>query len=208
MRGRFITVEGAEGAGKSTNVAFIERLLQARGIVVRTTREPGGTPLAEEIRQLLLAPREEAVDAAAETLLMFAARAQHLATCIEPALAAGNWVLCDRFTDSTFAYQGGGRGVDEAWLAALAERVHGDRWPDLTLYLDAPAAVGVERLGDGAPDRFEAEGTAFLERARAVFRKRAVRLPRIVEVDANRPLGEVQADLAAAIERALEAWGQ
>lgn len=208
MRGRFITVEGAEGAGKSTNVAFIERLLQAHGIVVRTTREPGGTPLAEEIRRLLLAPREEAVDAAAETLLMFAARAQHLATSIEPALAAGDWVLCDRFTDSTFAYQGGGRGVDEAWLAALAERVHGHCWPDLTLYLDAPAAVGVQRLGDGALDRFEAEGTGFLGRARAVFRKRAACLPRIVEVDANRPLGEVQAELAAAIERALEAWGQ
>ena len=208
MRGRFITVEGAEGAGKSTNVAFIERLLEARGMVVEATREPGGTPLAEQIRRLLVTPRKEAVDATAETLLIFAARAQHLAACIEPALAAGRWVLCDRFTDSTFAYQGGGRGVDEAWIEQLADRVHGDRWPDLTLYLDAPPAVGVERLGGRALDRFEAEGTAFLGRARATFRRRAAGLPRIVEVDANRPLAEVQADLAAAIERALRAWGR
>ena len=208
MRGRFITVEGAEGAGKSTNVAFIERLLQSRGVVVHATREPGGTPLAEEIRRLLVTPREEAVDATAETLLIFAARAQHLAACVEPALAAGRWVLCDRFTDSTFAYQGGGRGVDEAWLEHLADRVHGHRWPDLTLYLDAPPTVGVQRLGGRPLDRFEAEGTAFLGRARATFRRRAARLPRIVEVDANRALAEVQADLTTAVERALEAWGQ
>ena len=206
MRGRFITVEGAEGAGKSTNVAFIAQLLQGRGVDVRTTREPGGTPLAEHIRQLLLAPREETVHAATETLLIFAARAQHLAAHIEPTLAAGSWVLCDRFTDSTFAYQGGGRGVDEGWIEQLAERVHGRLWPDLTLYLDAPPAVGVQRLGGRAPDRFEAEGEAFLGRARAVFRKRAAHLPRIVEVDANRPLAEVQADLEAIIERSLGAW--
>ena len=205
-RGRFITVEGAEGVGKSTNIAFAQRLLEARGVDVVATREPGGTCLAEEVRQLLLAPRSEAVDAVAETLLVFAARAQHLAVRVEPALAAGSWVLCDRFTDSTFAYQGGGRGVSEGLLAQLAEQVHGGRWPDLTLYLDAPFAVGAGRLADRPRDRIEQEGAAFFERVRAVFRQRARQLPRIALVDADRPLAAVQQDLARTIDAALAKW--
>lgn len=202
--GRFITVEGAEGSGKSTNIDFLRELLEARGIVVHATREPGGTPLAEEVRALLLASRnDELVDALAETLLMFAARAQHLATSIRPALAAGRWVLCDRFTDSTFAYQGGGRGVSRSLLQQLAEAVHGDCWPYRTFYLDAPFAVGSRRLAGRERDRFEREDAAFFDRVRAVFRERAARLPRIVEIDATRPLAAVQRDLRLAVDELL-----
>ena len=201
--GRFITVEGAEGSGKSTNIAFLSQLLEARGIMVHTTREPGGTPLAEEIRALLLAPRLEPVDALSETLLVFAARAQHLAGSVRPALAAGDWVLCDRFTDSTFAYQGGGRGVSQRLLQRLADLVHPDCWPDKTFYLDAPFAVAERRLADRARDRFEQENAAFFERVRDVFRERAARLPRIVEIDATRPLAAVQRDLRLAVDELL-----
>lgn len=187
-------------------MAFLQRLLEARGVDVVPTREPGGTCLAEEVRALLLAPRSERVDALAETLLIFAARAQHLAVGIEPALAAGKWVLCDRFTDSTFAYQGGGRGVPEDLLAQLAEQVHGSRWPDLTLYLDAPFETGAGRTGGRVRDRIEQEDSAFFERVREVFRRRAAGLPRITLVDADRPLAAVQRDLARAIDAALTEW--
>lgn len=203
--GRFITLEGAEGVGKSTSLDFVHGYLADHGIDALVTREPGGTPLAEEIRQLVLAPRDEAVDAVAETLLIFAARAQHFANVIQPALDKGQWVLCDRFTDSTFAYQGGGHGVSEAFLKALAAQVHGDCWPHLTLYLDAPLEVGLERIATRVLDRMEREPQAFFERARAVFRRRAREYIRIVEIDASQTRGAVRHDIAGVLDRFLAA---
>lgn len=208
-RGRFITIEGVDGAGKSTTLDFIRERLTARGHEVLTTREPGGTPLAEEIRSLALAERTEAVDPLAETLLIFAARAQHVATRVRPALEAGRWVLCDRFTDSTFAYQGGGVGVEDAVIAQLAERVHGDCWPDLTIYLDAPVDVAMQRVRQrgqqksAGQDRFEKEQREFFERVRKIFRSRARTYPRIVEVDASQPLQTVYAQLATLLDEQL-----
>ncbi len=201
-RGRFLTVEGGEGAGKSTNIARIVACLEARGLAVEVTREPGGTPLAEEIRTLLLEPREESLAPLTELLLMFAARAQHLAQRIEPALAAGRWVVCDRFTDATFAYQGGGRALGTAPIEILARLVHDARWPDFTLYLDVPPAQGLSRArARGEPDRIEREAQDFFERVRAVYLDRARAEPaRFAVVDASRPLAAVEADVAAALE--------
>ena len=201
--GRFITLEGGEGVGKTTNLALIADILEDRGLTVLVTREPGGTPLAEDIRAMLLASRDEAMAPLAETLLVFAARAQHMANVIEPALAAGRWVLCDRFTDSTFAYQAGGRALGSAVVEQLAAVVHGHRWPDLTLYLDAPIETAMARIADRESDRFEREPPAFFERARAVYRERAERIDRIVEIDASRPLDAVRADVAATLDRFL-----
>ena len=203
--GRFITLEGAEGVGKSTSLDFVHRYLAERGIDALVTREPGGTPLGEEIRQLVLAPRDEPVDALAETLLIFAARAQHFANVIRPALDNGQWVLCDRFTDSTFAYQGGGHGVAEAFLATLAAQVHADCWPHLTLYLDAPLEVGIERIATRELDRIEREPLAFFERTRAVFKQRAKELERIVEIDASQVRSAVRSDIAAVLDRFMAA---
>ena len=161
-RGLFITVEGGEGVGKSTNLAYLRDCLTERGIDLLVSREPGGTPLAENIRELLVAVREEAIDPMAELLLIFAARAQHLHTVIEPALAAGRWVLCDRFTDATYAYQSGGRGVDAATVRRLENLVQGELRPDFTLLLDAPVETGMERARErGDLDRFEREELAF-----------------------------------------------
>ncbi len=199
-RGRFITLEGGEGVGKTTNLALIRDLLERHGHDVLVTREPGGTPLAEEIRDLLLRSREEAMVPLTEALLMFAARAQHVETVIGPALAAGRWVLCDRFTDSTFAYQAGGRGLAMEVIERLAELVHDTRWPDLTLYLDAPVGTALGRIADRDKDRFEGENVAFLESVREVFRQRATRHARIVEIDASRALEHVHLDVAAAID--------
>ena len=168
-RGRFITLEGSEGAGKSTNLEVISEFLRGLEIDVLVTREPGGTPLAEDVRALLLAVRDEAVDPLAETLLMFAARAQHVAAVIEPALAAGRWVLCDRFTDATRAYQSGGRGVDAASIETLAGLVHPNLEPDLTLFLDVPVDQALERIRGRALDRFEREQISFFERVRARY---------------------------------------
>ena len=206
-RGRFITLEGGEGVGKTTNLALIADILEDRGLDVLVTREPGGTPLAEDIRAMLLANREETVAPLAEALLIFAARAQHLANVIEPALDAGRWVLCDRFTDSTFAYQGGGRALGAAVVEQLAAMVHGSRWPDLTVYLDAPVETALARIADREKDRFEGERLAFFERARAVYRERARRSDRIVEIDASRPLDAVHADVAATLDRFLATAG-
>ena len=198
-RGRFITVEGMEGVGKTTHVQTIRRCMEDAGIDIVVTREPGGTPLAEQIRGLLVSPREEAVDALAETLLVFAARAQHVAMVIEPALHAGQWVLCDRFTDSTFAYQCGGRGVSEALVEALAEAVHGHCWPDITFHLDAPVDVALGRIAERSRDRFEREDAAFFERVRGAFRRRARQQPRIVQIDASGALEGVDRALADAL---------
>ena len=191
-RGLFITVEGVEGVGKSTNMAFIGEL-QA-GIDYITTREPGGTPLAEDVRSLLLTPRQESVAENTELLLMFAARAQHIATVIEPALARGQWVLCDRFTDATYAYQGGGRGIDKGKIAALEQWVQGSLRPDYTVLLDAPVAVGMARVNKrGALDRFEQEQQQFFERVRAAYLAMAEQQARYRLVDAAQDLAQVQA---------------
>ena len=201
-RGRFISVEGGEGAGKSSNLEHIVATLRRRGIDPEITREPGGTPLAEELRALLLAPREESLAPMTELLLMFAARAQHLAERIEPALAAGRWVVCDRFTDATFAYQGGGRELDPAHIETLAALVHPTRWPDLTLYLDLAPEQGLARArGRGEPDRIERESRCFFERVRAVYVDRARAEPeRFAVIDASRSLDEVRADVTLALD--------
>ncbi len=194
MAGKFITVEGIEGVGKSTNLAFIEQWLRARDIDVVVTREPGGTELAEAIRGLLLDSPPGSVPEMAELLLMFAARASHLRELIEPSLRAGRWVVCDRFTDASYAYQGAGRGLGDAPVATLESLVQGGLRPDLTLLLDAsPDFTASRRASRGTDDRFEKEGRAFFERVRAAYLQRAAAEPgRIKCVDASRPLTEVQ----------------
>lgn len=181
--GRFVTFEGIDGAGKSTHIDAAASALRAAGRRVVVTREPGGTELAERLRELVLARR---MDALTETLLVFAGRRDHLAQVIEPALARGDDVLCDRFTDATFAYQGGGRGLDGAWLAALERWVQQGRQPDLTLWFDVPPAVAARRRSAArAPDRFEAEDLAFFERVRGGYAARAeAAAGRIVRIDA------------------------
>lgn len=204
MMQRFITLEGSEGAGKSTCLAFIRQYFAEKGLPLCVTREPGGTPLAEDIRTLLLAKREEPVAPDAELLLVFAARAQHLARVIRPALERGEWVLCDRFTDATYAYQGGGRGLSHERIAQLEAMVQGGLRPGLTLLLDLPVAQGLARAEARAEkDRFESEQQAFFERVRRVYRERAAAEPaRFRVLDAARPLAEVQ----AATRRVLDAW--
>lgn len=205
MNGRFITLEGGEGVGKSTNLALVVALIEAHGHSVVTTREPGGTPLAEEIRDLFLGVREETVHGLTELLLIFAARAQHLETVIKPALAAGQWVVCDRFTDATYAYQGGGRGLPVAQIEALELLVQGDLRPDLTLYLDVDPQTGYTRISDREHDRMEKEAIAFHERVRAAYLQRAAAAARIQVVDASLPLADVQAGIRAIIEEFVSA---
>jgi len=207
MRGRFITIEGGEGGGKSTNLAHVRRALEAAGIDTVVTREPGGTELGEALRELLLDHRRGGMAVETELLLMFAARAQHLAEVIVPALEAGRWVLCDRFTDATFAYQGGGRGVPAERIAALERWVQGPLRPDLTLLFDLPVAVGMARAGgrEAAPDRFEREESAFFERVRESYLARAAAEPeRFRVIDASRPLNEVQHQLDTVVGDLLE----
>ena len=194
MNGKFITVEGIEGVGKSTNMEYIHRQLQAAGKDVLVTREPGGTPLAEAIRGLLLDPAYTGMDTLCELQLMFAARAEHLAKVIRPALAAGRWVLCDRFTDATYAYQGGGRGVDAAVIARLEDLVQGGFRPDLTLLLDVTVETGLARASlRGTLDRFEQEQVEFFERVRQAYLDMARKHPgRYRIVDAGQPLEAVQ----------------
>ncbi len=192
--GKFITLEGAEGVGKTTNRDFIRRCIEMSGHSVVVTREPGGTPLAEQIRDLLLERREAGMTSDTELLLMFAARAEHLARVIQPALDAGQWVLCDRFTDATYAYQGGGRGIPSSRIAALEEWVQGDLRPDLTLLLDLPVAEGLQRAGKrSSPDRFESEQVAFFEKVRQAYLALAQQHPaRYRVIDAAQPLEVVQ----------------
>jgi dTMP kinase len=200
--GKFITIEGTEGVGKSTNLAFVRDWLQARGMEVVVTREPGGTPMAEEIRHLLLSNREEPVSPTAELLLIFAARAQHLEQVVKPALARGAWVLCDRFTDSTYAYQGGGRGFDKDRIGLLETLVQGDLRPDMTLILDIDIELGLNRARQRSePDRFEGETVLFFERVRAAYQGLAAQAPqRYALVDAGQPLEAVQRDIEAVLE--------
>jgi dTMP kinase len=206
VRGRFITVEGTEGVGKSTNIAFIQGLLSSAGIEHIVTREPGGTALAEEIRNVLVVPREEPMCELTELLLVFAARAQHLQSLIEPNLAKGIWVLCDRFTDATFAYQGGGRGLSTAVIGQLQDLVQGGLRPDCTLLLDAPVDVGMARAGArGALDRFEQEKQAFFEKVRGAYLERVAQEPdRFVVVDASTNLQVVQDSIAKALSLQID----
>ena len=209
-RGRFITLEGGEGAGKSTAMNALEQMLQQRQVPYTTTREPGGTELGEELRGLLLHPRCTAVDPMAELLMIFAARAQHVAQVIRPALEAGQWVLCDRFTAASFAYQGMGRGMGREPVAALEELVQGSLRPDLTLLLDVPVQVGLERArGRGDLDRFESEDLAFFERVRSAYLEQAQRDPgRFVIIDAQQPLERVHGELVAALAALLGSAAQ
>ncbi|MDH3532345.1 MAG: dTMP kinase [Gammaproteobacteria bacterium] len=197
QRGRFITVEGIEGVGKSTNIRFLESAIEARGYTVLTTREPGGTPMADRIRELLIEHGDEPMPDIAELLLMFASRALHVNNVIQPALAAGTWVICDRFTDSTRAYQGGGRGFPQQDIDRLAEWVHGDLQPDVTILLDAPVATGMRRAGRrGEPDRIEIEREDFFNRVRACYLQLAAAEPeRFVTIDASQNLDAVKRDI-------------
>ncbi len=206
-RGKFITVEGVEGAGKSSNLEFIRLLLEEAGKEVLFTREPGGTPLGEEVRQLLLGHKHTGMADDTELLLMFAARAEHLEQKIRPALEAGIWVLCDRFTDASYAYQGSGRGIDKQRIRTLEEWTQYGLRPDLTLLLDLPVAIGLERANKrSAPDRFEKEKAAFFEKVRSGYLEIAWNeADRVKVVDASRPLFEVQAAITNLIREFLEA---
>lgn len=198
-RGLFITVEGGEGVGKSTNIAFMQQVLESKGLDVIVTREPGGTPLAEEIREVLIKNREEKVVSETELLLMFAARAQHLYQKILPALEKGQWVISDRFTDATYAYQSGGRGVSSDKVALLENFVQGELRPDITFLFDAPIEVGMSRAQKrGALDRFEEEEMSFFNRVRDNYLQRASKeTGRFNIIDASQSLELVQADLKA-----------
>lgn len=203
--GYFITLEGIEGVGKSTQLEFVVSHLRARGHRVLATREPGGTAVGERIRALLLDRERSDMAPTTELLLIFAARAQHLAQVIESALATGTVVVSDRFTDATFAYQGGGRGIDAGRIAALETFVQGGRRPDLSLLLDAPIALAMARRANPErPDRFEAEAVEFFERVQRAYREIAARDPeRVKLIDASKPLPAVQSAIVAALAEAL-----
>ncbi len=205
MQARFLTIEGIEGVGKSTQVARLSAALRERGIDHVVTREPGGTPLAESIRALVLARHSEPLPASAELLLMFAARAVHLGNLIEPNLAAGRWVLCDRFTDATYAYQGGGRGVEVNYIRQLESMIQGPRRPDLTFLLDAPVDVALARASkrnaSATADRFESERSEFFVRVREAYLARAALEPqRLQVVDAAASTEQVCADMIKILE--------
>ena len=204
-RGLFITVEGVEGAGKSTQLSFIDSYLRAAGISLVVTREPGGTPLAEEIRELLLRPRDAGMAPTTELLLMFAARAEHLEQKIMPAIRRGDWVLCDRFTDATYAYQGGGRNLNKSLITELEQLVQGDHRPDLTIYLDLPVSTGLERARKrGQLDRFEQEDVGFFERVRKAYLERSRQLPGIYRVvDASQSIEDVKLQIRNILDAIL-----
>ena len=205
IRGKFITLEGGEGVGKTTNLTFIRDYLQQHNIPVVVTREPGGTVLAEKIRHLLLDKDSEIISEQAELLLIFAARAQHIKHVIEPALAQGEWVLCDRFTDATYAYQGGGRNMRISTIEWLENLVQGNLRPDLTVLLDAPVEIGIERARErGGFDRFESEKISFFEHVRRAYLLQAELHPeRIKLIRANQPLVDVQSALIDVIRTLL-----
>lgn len=204
-RGKFITIEGIEGVGKSSNIDILVQHLQQSGIDVLTTREPGGTPLAEEIRELLVNRNDEAIPEIAELLLMFAARALNVENVIKPALAAGTWVICDRFTDSSRAYQGGGRGIPMQIIDGLADSVHGDTWPDLTILLDAPVDVGLQRAKSRSkPDRFEEEQHTFFAKVRNCYLSLAEAEPeRFAVIDTTQSLPKVNQEVINLADRLM-----
>ena len=200
MKGRFITIEGVEGVGKSTNISYIERFLEARDIEFVSTREPGGTALAERIRDVLLDKAESSMDPMTELLLMFAARKQHTEEFIKPALKRGEWVICDRYTDSSYAYQGGGRGLDSKIISKVEKLTLGSFKPDLTIVLDLPVKKGLARAGNrGELDRFELESEKFFKRVRATFLARAKTHKRYHVINASRSLSAVQGKIGAAL---------
>ena len=203
--GLFITVEGVEGAGKSTQLSLILKKLESAGIEIISTREPGGTPFAESVRELLLANRDEKVDQITEMLLMFAARSQHLSQLIKPAIAEGKWVVCDRFTDATYAYQGGGRNLGFELVSQLEQLVQGDFRPDNTFYLDLPVEQGMKRVvARGEKDRFEREELDFFEKVRSAYLRLVESNPtRYVVIDASQSLESVQKDLSLALDRLI-----
>lgn len=204
MHPRFITLEGIDGAGKSSHLTFIREWLEARAIDAVFTREPGGTALGESLRTLLLAPTTQ-VTLETETLLMFAARQEHVARVIAPALAAGKWVVSDRFTDASFAYQGGGRGLDPARIAVLEDWVQQGLQPDLTLLFDVPQDVAQARMADRALDRFEREAADFHQRVRAAYLARARAQARFCVLDSTRDFAAIRADIAARLAALAEA---
>lgn len=203
---RFISLEGIEGAGKSTLARALDSALRERGLPVLLTREPGGSPLAEQLRRVLLERGPECITPAAETLLMFAARAIHIENRIRPALARGEWVICDRYSDATRAYQGAGRGVDAQFIESLAEAVHARFWPQRTLVLDLPVVQGLARARarQGGGDRFEDQDHAFFERVRARYLRLAAEEPhRVRVIDASAPPPQVAASALAALSDLL-----
>ncbi|WP_404413412.1 dTMP kinase [Vreelandella aquamarina] len=214
QRGRFITLEGGEGVGKSTNLQWVVEWLKQQGLTVISSREPGGTPRAEAIRELLLDPAPvEPLSSDAELLLMFAARAQHLNEKILPALKQGAWVVCDRFTDATYAYQGGGRGINVERIATLERFVQHDLQPDLTLLLDMPAEAGAQRVASrlsqsgGERDRFEREQQAFFSAVRDAYLQRAHQAPqRFAVIDAEQSLEAVQASIECVLAERVPSW--
>jgi dTMP kinase len=206
--GRFITVEGIEGVGKSTHLAAIEATLKSHGIDVTMSREPGGTPLGEVLRGVLLDHRNTAMTSDTELLLMFAARAQHLQEKILPTLQAGGWVVSDRFTDATYAYQGGGRGISLSRISALEDWVQGSLRPDMTIILDAPVEIALQRMQTrGALDRFEREQAEFFQRVRDVYLARAAQMPeRYVIIDASPALETVRDAVIHCCEALIQRW--
>jgi dTMP kinase len=208
MRGRFISIEGTEGAGKSTALGFIKSRLDLASIECIYTREPGGTPIAEQIRTLLLTPNpNDVMSPAAELLLMFAARAQHIHTCIQPTLHQGKWVVCDRYIDASYAYQGGGRGIDLSYIEQLDHHVVGSLYPDLTLLFDVPAELGLKRAAQrGADkDRIEQEHLDFFNRVRDIYLRRAkADSKRIKVIDAAQSIAHVEAQLIQILNQFLE----
>ncbi|MBT5330160.1 MAG: dTMP kinase [Porticoccaceae bacterium] len=203
--GLFITVEGVEGAGKSTQLSLILKKLESAGIEIISTREPGGTPFAESVRELLLENRDEKVDQITEMLLMFAARSQHLSQLIKPAIAEGKWVVCDRFTDATYAYQGGGRNLGFELVSQLEQLVQGDFRPDKTFYLDLSVEQGMQRVvARGEKDRFEREELDFFEKVRSAYLRLVESNPtRYVVIDASQSLESVQKDLSLALDKLI-----
>lgn len=206
MNGKFISIEGIEGAGKSTQISFIQAFLEKQGINVVVTREPGGTALGEQIRELLLTPRDEGMSDDAELLLMFAARAEHIHQVIKPALARGDWVLCDRYVDATFAYQGGGRGIDRERIQLIADWTLKGLQTDLTFLFDLPVEVGQSRVvkRQQKKDRFEQEKAAFFQKIRDCYLARAEQEPeRIKIIDASRDIEAIQAQLSVILTETL-----
>jgi len=205
MPGKFITIEGGEGVGKSSNIAFILSYLKERNVNTVSTREPGGTVISEKIRNLLLDANNKSMVSDTELLLMFAARAQHLDELIKPSLENNNWVLCDRFTDATYAYQGGGRGISMARIAELENWVQGSLRPDLTILLDLPIEIGMKRASERSePDRIEKEQNNFFEAVRQTYLNMAKASPeRYRIIDASQTLDNVQKDIAIVLESFL-----
>lgn len=206
MSGKFISIEGIEGAGKSTQLSFIRTFLQQRGITVVVTREPGGTELGEQIRELLLTPRETGMSHDAELLLMFAARAEHIEQVINPALKQGHWVVCDRFVDATFAYQGGGRGIDQKRIEAISDWTLKGLQTDLTLLFDLPVEVGQDRVvkRQQQKDRFEQEKSAFFQQIRDCYLQRAANEPdRIKVIDASQSIENIEPQVSALLNNLI-----